>query len=57
MPFAFDNLSRIGNDNIDLSQRNVQNLHSANYNLLNFFASDCTMAPHRFRHLSAQRVL
>ena len=44
MSFTFDNLSRIGNDNIDLSQRNVQNLHSANYNLLNFFASDCTMA-------------
>lgn len=44
MSYIFDNLSRIGNDNIDVSQRNVQNLNLANYNLLNYFAADCTMS-------------
>ena len=41
--YTFDNLTRIGNDNCDMSQRNIQNLASANYNMANFFASDCTM--------------
>jgi hypothetical protein len=41
--YTFDNLSRIGNDSCDLSQRNVQNLNAANYALSNFFASDCQM--------------
>lgn len=41
--YTFDNLSRIGNDSCGLSQRNVQNLNSANYALSNFFASDCEM--------------
>jgi hypothetical protein len=41
--YTFDNLSRIGNDSCDLSQRNVQNLDSANYMLANFFSTDCQM--------------
>lgn len=41
--FVFDNLSRIGNDNCDVSQRNLQNTTHANYMLENFFAQDCNM--------------
>lgn len=41
--YTFDNLTRIGNDNCDMSQRNVQNLASSNYTLSNFFSSDCSM--------------
>ena len=41
--YTFDNLTRIGNDNCDMSQRNVQNLASSNYTLTNFFSSDCSM--------------
>ena len=41
--YTFDNLSRIGNDSCDMSQRNVQNLNAANYALNNFFSSDCQM--------------
>lgn len=33
--FVFSNMSRIGNDNCDLSQRNIQNTNSANYLLTN----------------------
>jgi len=41
--YTFDNLSRIGNDSSDMSQRNVQNLNAANYSLNNFFSTDCQM--------------
>ena len=41
--YTFDNLTRIGNDNCDMSQRNVQNLATSNYTLTNFFSSDCSM--------------
>jgi hypothetical protein len=41
--FVFDNLSRIGNDNCDVSQRNLQNTTHANYMLENFFSQDCNM--------------
>ena len=34
--YVFSNMSRIGNDNCGLSQRNVQNTNSANYLLTNF---------------------
>ena len=41
--YTFDNMSRIGCDTGDLSQRNVQNLNAANYALSNFFSTDCQM--------------
>lgn len=41
--YAFDNLSRIGEDGCSLSQRSVQNVEASNYMLKNFFASDCSM--------------
>ena len=41
--YAFDNMSRIGCDTGDLSQRSVQNLNAANYALNNFFSTDCQM--------------
>lgn len=42
--YKFDNMSRIGNDECDVSQRNVQNLKSGNYNTTNFFAHESTMS-------------
>jgi len=41
--YSFDNMSRIGCDTGDLSQRNVQNLNATNYALSNFFSTDCQM--------------
>ena len=41
--FSFDNLSRIGDDNCALSQRNIQNVEAANYLLTNYFVQDCGM--------------
>ena len=41
--FTFDRLSRIGDDSCSLSQKNIQNTNSANYNLTNFFVQDCGM--------------
>ena len=41
--YTFDNMSRIGCDTGDLSQRNVQNMNAANYALNNFFSTDCQM--------------
>jgi hypothetical protein len=32
----FDNISRIGNDNMDLTNRNIQNTNAANYQLKNY---------------------
>jgi hypothetical protein len=42
--FNFDNMSRIGNDVCFQDQNTIQNTRSCNYNLQNYFASDCTMA-------------
>ena len=33
----FDNLTRVGDDNCDMSQRNLQNTKHANYMLDNFY--------------------
>lgn len=41
--YIFNNLSRIGNDDCGMDQRNIQNLNSSNYMLNNFFSSDCNM--------------
>lgn len=38
--YTFNNMSRIGNDNADLSQRSVQNTKNANYILNNFANAD-----------------
>ena len=35
--FTFDNMSRIGNDNCDMSQRNIQNGNYSNYMLLLYY--------------------
>jgi len=32
----FDNISRIGNDNMDLTNKNIQNMNAANYQLKNY---------------------
>jgi hypothetical protein len=42
--FNFDNMSRIGNDVCFQDQNTIQNTRSCNYNLQNYFASDCTMS-------------
>ena len=31
-PYTFDSISRIGNDNVAIDQRNIQNMNNANYN-------------------------
>ena len=41
--YLFDNMTRIGNDSCDRSQRNVQNLNSANYVLENYYPA-CPMS-------------
>lgn len=41
--YVFDNISRIGNDNCCIDQKTIQNAGYANYNLQNYFASDCSM--------------
>jgi len=41
--YAFDNLSRIGEDGCSLGQRGIQNVGASNYMLQNFFSDDCTM--------------
>ena len=41
--FAFFGMSRIGNDNCDLSQRNTQNSKKADYLLTNYQTDDCLM--------------
>jgi hypothetical protein len=41
--YAFDNLSRIGEDGCSLGQRGIQNVEASNYMLQNFFSDDCTM--------------
>lgn len=39
----FDNATRIGSDDTDLSTRTIQSMTSANYMLNNFFSQDCNM--------------
>ena len=41
-PYSFDSMSRIGNDNPAIDQRNIQNVNNANYNLENFYPA-CPM--------------
>ena len=40
---VFNNMSRIGNDSCDISQKNIQNTAHSNWTLTNFFSSDCNM--------------
>lgn len=41
--YTFDNMSRIGLDNCNKSQTDIQNVSACNYSLQNYFSSDCTM--------------
>ena len=41
-PYTFDSMSRIGNDNTALDQRNIQNMNSANHHLENYYPA-CPM--------------
>lgn len=41
--YTFDNPSRIGLDNCNISQTDIQNVSSCNYMTQNYFASDCSM--------------
>jgi len=41
--YTFDNMSRIGLDQCNLSQTDIQNVASCNYSTQNYFASDCSM--------------
>jgi hypothetical protein len=41
--YTFDNISRIGSDECNKSQTDIQNVASCNYSTQNYFASDCTM--------------
>jgi hypothetical protein len=41
--FTFNNMSRIGDDKCDLSQRNVQNTKGSNYLLTSYYANECGM--------------
>ena len=36
-PYTFDSSSRIGNDNVAIDQRNIQNMNNANHRLENFY--------------------
>jgi hypothetical protein len=41
--YTFDSPSRIGLDNCNISQTDIQNVASCNYSTQNYFASDCSM--------------
>jgi hypothetical protein len=41
--YTFNNLSKIGLDQCNISQTDIQNVASCNYSTQNYFASDCTM--------------
>jgi hypothetical protein len=41
--YTFQNMSRIGLDECNKSQTDIQNVSSCNYTLQNYFASDCSM--------------
>ena len=36
-PYTFDSMSRIGNDNVAIDQRSIQNMNNANHTLENFY--------------------
>jgi len=42
--YVFNNMSRIGNDNCDQSQKNIQNVAQADWTLTNYMSDSCTMA-------------
>jgi len=42
--FAFNNMSRIGNDNCSQDINSIQNTQACNYLLQNYFSSDCNMS-------------
>jgi len=42
-PYTFDSISRIGNDNVAIDQRNIQNMNNANYRLENYYPN-CPMS-------------
>ena len=41
--YTFENMSRIGNDNCYINQRQIQDTQYCNYLLQNYFVNDCTM--------------
>ena len=41
--YTFQNMSRIGLDDCNKSQTDIQNIASCNYSTQNYFASDCSM--------------
>jgi hypothetical protein len=41
--YTFQNMSRIGLDECNKSQTDIQNVASCNYTLQNYFAADCSM--------------
>ena len=41
--YIFNNMGRIGNDNCDQSQRNIQNVAQANWTLTNMMSESCSM--------------
>jgi len=41
--YMFDNMSRIGLDDCNKSQTDIQNVAACNYTTQNYFASDCSM--------------
>ena len=44
MDYTFNNLTRLGDDSCDKSQRSIQNTSQANYTLTNFRSTDCSMS-------------
>jgi hypothetical protein len=43
MSYAFENMSRIGNDSCNLDQNSIANVNACNYTLQNYYARDCYM--------------
>lgn len=41
--YVFNNMARIGNDNCDTTERNLQNNHQSAWSLTNYFSNDCYM--------------
>ena len=54
--YIFNNMSRIGNDNCDKSERNIQNVHQSNLTLTNYFSADCAMQKGMNFALSAPNI-
>jgi hypothetical protein len=42
--YTFENMSRIGNDSCYIDQTYIQNMAFGNYNVHNYFGSDCMMS-------------